>query len=394
MDKILLKQWNMIYTTVLRIFRIGCICVLLFSCKEQEEQKAPPPPDVNAVTVGKKDLVIYDEFIGQIYGETDVQIQPRVEGIITGIYFKEGDVVQKGKLLYTVDDLPTITKIDAAQADVGRSMAIMENKKAELARVKPLTEMNALSQRDLDAASAGYAVSEEEVKIARARLANSKIELGYTRILSPITGVIGISKVLVGDYVSRMPLSGGINTISALGGVRVRFTISENEYLTFIQRIRKDPSSNNFGSLPVDLILGDGTVYSEKGKIDLTNRQIDPSTGSLLVQAVFDNSRKLLRPGQYVKVRFQTDTYKDAVLVPQQAVNQLQNIYQVFLLNDSNKVVPTVVKVGIRVGSNWVITQGLEPGRKVIVVGSAAITPNMPVNPIMMNWNYDSTIKN
>src|ERR1700743_50557 len=194
----------MISTTVsLRNLWIGCNCLLILSCKEQADQKPLPAPTVNAVAVGKKDIAIYEEYIGQIYGQTDVQIQPRVDGVITGIYFKEGDLVQKGKLLYTVDDLPTKTKIDAAEAEVSRSQAIMENKKAELNRIQPLTEMNALSQRDLDAASAGYKVSLDEVKIAESRLSNTMIELGYTRISSPITGVIGISKVLVGDYVNR-----------------------------------------------------------------------------------------------------------------------------------------------------------------------------------------------
>jgi membrane fusion protein (multidrug efflux system) len=375
------------YTTVLRNSWICCIFLFFISCKDQTEQKAVPPASVSAVTVGKKDIAIYQEYIGQIYGQTDVQIQPRVDGIITGIYFKEGTLVEKGKLLYTIDDLPTKARADAAAADVSRAQAILENNKAELNRVKPLTEMNALSQRDLDAANANYKVSENEVKIAEARLDNANIELGYTRILSPLTGIIGISKVLIGDYVSRLSFGGGINTVSSLGDVRVRFTISENEYLKFIQRVRKDPAANTFASIPVDLILSDGSLYSGKGKIDLTNRQIDPSTGSLLVQAVFDNKQNILRPGQYVKVRFQTDTYKNAVLIPQQAVNQLQNIYQVFVLNDSNKVVPTVVKVGTRVGSNWIIDQGLEPGQKVIMVGSAYVNPNLPVNPVTMNWN-------
>ncbi|WP_426670230.1 efflux RND transporter periplasmic adaptor subunit [Mucilaginibacter sp. McL0603] len=380
-------------TIIARNLLICCFCLFFICCKDKSSQSLQAPK-VNAVVVGKKDIAIYDVHIGQIYGESDVQIQPRVEGSITGIFFKEGDVVPKGKLLYTIDDLPTQTKIDAAKSDVSRAQAIMENKKSDLSRIQPLADMNALSKRDLDAASAAYKVSQDEVKIAQARLANANIELGYTHITSPITGVIGISKVLVGDYVSRVAFGGGINTVSALGDVRVRFTISENEYLRFVQRIRKDPKSNNFSKIPVDLILGDGSVYAEKGRIDLTNRQIDPSTGSLLVQAVFGNKQKILRPGQYVKVRFQSDVYKNATVVPQQCVNQLQNIYQVFLLNDSNKITPTVVKVGNRVGSNWIITEGVKPGDKVVMVGSASINPNTPVDVVTMNWNYDSTTKN
>jgi len=137
--------------------------------------------------------------------------------------------------------------------------------------------------------------------------------------------------------------------------------------------------------------LGDGTEFNETGRIDLANREIDPQTGSLLIQAIFSNKQNVLRPGQYVKVRFQTDLYNDAVLVPQQAVSQLQSIYQVFVLNDSSKVTPRIVKVGSRVGSNWIIQEGIKPGEKLAIIGSAAINPKIPVKPVMMNWNYDST---
>ena len=146
--------------------------------------------------------------------------------------------------------------------------------------------------------------------------------------------------------------------------------------------------------IPVQLILGDGSTYPKYGKIDLINRQVDPQTGSLLMQALFKNKQNLIRPGEYVKVRFQTDEYKDAVMVPQQAVNQLQSIYQVYVVNDSSKVVPRVVQAGARVGSNWIITSGLKAGEKVAVIGNAVVNPKNPIKQNPMNWNYDSTIRN
>jgi membrane fusion protein (multidrug efflux system) len=270
----------------------------------------------------------------------------------------------------------------------------MENKKTELARVKPLADMNALSQRDLDYANAAYEASVNEVKIAEARLANASIELSYTRMTAPITGIIGISKVQVGDYVSRVSLQNGINAISSLGEVRVRFPVAENDYLKFVRQYKKDPSVVNFAEIPVELILGDGSVFGEKGRLQLTNRQIDPATGSILVQAIFKNASGLLRPGQYVKVRFLTGEYNNAIVIPQQAVNQLQNIYQVFLLTDSNKIKPAIIKVGSRVGSNWIVNEGLKEGEKVAILGSAFINTKMEVKPVLMNWNYDSTSKN
>ncbi len=375
-----------------RSLAAGFLLFSIISCKE-EEKKSEVSPDVNVVVAGKKDIPTYSEYVGQVYGLSDVNIDPRVQGWITGMYFKEGSLVKKGSLLYTIDDQPFVNAVDAAKAELARSQTMMENKKTELGRVKPLAEMNALSQRDLDDANANYEASLNEVKIAQARVENARIELGYTKMTAPITGIIGISKVQVGDYVHLLTPGNGINTISSLGEVRVRFPISENDYLNFSREYKEDPKSNNFGEVPVNLILGDGTVFEESGRLQLTNRQIDPATGSILIQALFQNKRGILRPGQYVKVRFRTGEFKNAIVIPQQSVNQLQNIYQVFLLTDSNKLKPTLIKVGSRIGSNWIVNDGLKEGDKVVIVGSTFLNPSMVVKPVMMKWNYDSTSK-
>jgi membrane fusion protein, multidrug efflux system len=370
----------------------GCLLILISSCKE-EEKKTEVSPEVNVVVAGKENIPVYNEYVGEVYGLSDVNIDPRVQGWITGIFFKEGSLVQKGSLLYTIDDQPFLNSVDAAKAEVARTQTLMDNKRSELDRVKPLAEMNALSQRDLDDAKASYAAAQNEVQIANSRLANAQIELGYTRITAPITGIIGISKVQIGDYVKQISAGNGINAISSLGDVRVRFPISENDYLNFLREFNKDPKANNFREVPVELILGDGTVFGEKGNLQLTNRQIDPNTGSILIQALFKNSSGVLRPGQYVKVRFRAGEFKDAVLIPQQSVNQLQNVFQVFLLTDSNKLKPTLIKVGSRVGSNWIVTDGIKEGDKIVIVGSTFLNPTMVVKPVMLKWNYDSTSK-
>jgi membrane fusion protein (multidrug efflux system) len=380
------------YSIIARGLVTGCLFLSIASCKE-EEKKAEVSPDVNVVLAGKKDIPTFSEYVGQVYGLTDVNIDPRVQGWITGIYFKEGSLVQKGSLLYTIDDQPFINELDAAKAEVARTQTLMENRKTELGRVKPLTEMNALSQRDLDYASSNYDAAVNEVKIAQARLENAKIQLGYTKLTSPITGIIGISKVQVGDYVRLVSAGNGINTVSSLGEVRVRFPISENDFLRFNREYQRDPKTNNFQEVPVELILGDGSFFGEKGRLQLTNRQIDQATGSILIQALFQNKSGILRPGQYVKVRFKTGEYNNAIVIPQQSVNQLQNIYQVFLLTDSNTLKPTLIKVGNRVGSNWIVNDGLKEGDKVVVVGSATLNPSTVVKPVMMKWNYDSTLK-
>jgi membrane fusion protein, multidrug efflux system len=294
-----------------------------------------------------------------------------------------------------IDDQPIRNKIDAASARLAETKTMMVKAKSDLDRVEPLAKMNALSQRDLDAARANYEASLNEIAVAEAQLRNARVELSYTRITSPISGIIGISNYQVGDYVTQLGVGKSINTVSSTGTVRVRFPVSENEYLRFQARKRADTASvKDIRQLPVELILGDGSKYYENGRLDLANRQIDPETGSLLLQAVFQNAQGLIRPGQYVKVRFLTDEYKDAILVPQQTVNQVQSIYQVFVLNDSNKLAPRTVKAGARVGRNWVITEGLKAGEKVAIVGNASINMKNAVKPMPVNWNYDSTLVN
>src|SRR5450432_2968112 len=206
---------------ITKAFWAGIILLSLNACKEDEIKKAAVSPNVHVVAAGKENLPIYSEYVGQTYGLSDINIEPRIEGWITGMFFKEGSLVQKGSLLYTIDDQPSLNRLDASKAELARAQTLMVNKKSELGRVKPLAEMNALSQRDLDFATSNDEASLNEVKIAQSRVENSKIELSYTRINAPITGIIGISKVQVGDYVSRVSLGNDINVISSLSDVRV-----------------------------------------------------------------------------------------------------------------------------------------------------------------------------
>lgn len=374
-----------------RLFSVLVIVTVIFSCKDKEE-KPVLVPDVNVVAAGKLTVPVFTEFVGETYGISDVNIRSRVAGFLTSIHFKEGQQVEKGQLLYVVDDRNIITRIDAAEAQLAQARTYMVKAKADLDRVEPLTKMNALSQRDLDAARATYEASKSEVAAAEAALRNAKIDLGFTRITAPITGVIGLSKVLVGDFVNQGAMGEPLNIISALGEVRVRFPISESDYLRFAKRAKeKGIAAEGARDYPVELVLSDNSVFPEMGKIDLANRQIDPQTGSLTMQAVFQNKERLLRPGQYVKVRLKTDEYKDAIMIPQNAVNQMQSVYQVFVIGDSSKLKPRVIVPGARVGSNWIVSEGLKEGEKVAIIGNASINFRNPVKPVMINWNYDST---
>ncbi|HEY4196682.1 MAG TPA: efflux RND transporter periplasmic adaptor subunit [Mucilaginibacter sp.] len=375
----------------LLVLPVAYVSLALFSCRQSNKATQKMMPDVQVITAAEQTVPIYSEYVGQTFGENDVQIQARVSGIITGIFFKDGQWVKKGSLLYTIDDLPLLTEIDGYKADLAKSVTMMTNSKADLERIKPLAEMKALSQHDLDAAVAGYQAAESVVKISQARLRDMQIQLGYTQIKAPLSGTIGISNVRVGGYIGGGSGTAILNTISATSNIKVRFPISEIDYLRFIKRMKSDKAYNQqIITEQVQLLLADGSIYEQRGQLDMANRQVDPETGSLVVEALFANPAMILKPGQYVKIRLKTDVLTNAVLVPQQAVNEMQDIYQVYLLNDSNKIVPRMIKPGQRIGTNWVITGGLKAGEKLALLGSAFIKPNIPVHPVPVNWNYET----
>jgi membrane fusion protein, multidrug efflux system len=372
----------------LRYVLLVCFYLLpVVACKEKNKGTATVIPEVNVVPVGQENISVYSEYVGQTFGQTDVEIKPRVEGWIQSIHFKEGSEVKKGQLLYVIQDDELRDREQAASARLAEANIMLVKAKSDLDRVKPLAEMNALSKRDLDAAQASYDAQQQAIVAAKAALHNARTQLSYTKVTSPLTGTIGVSKVQVGDYVRNTAGDNPITTVSELGEMRVRFAITENDYLKFSQQM----TAEQLKKLDVQFILNDGTTFPEKGKLDFANREIDPTTGSLLVQAVVPNKSRFLRPGQFLKVRIKAEEIPNAILVPQQAVNQMQNSYMTYVVNDSNKINPQPVQVGQRSGSNWVIREGLKPGEKVALVGNALIKPGMEVKPVAKPYSYDST---
>jgi membrane fusion protein (multidrug efflux system) len=370
---------------------IAFLLLGIISCKEQKQVEEQVAPEVMTVSVIQKTVPVFGEYVGETYGKADVAINAQIDGTIVGIHFTEGNYVQKGQLLYTLDDETLRNKYSQAEARYAQANTMMVRAKSDLGRVEPLAAMKALSQRELDAAKAAYQASKSEVDIAEGALKNAKIDLGDATIQAPITGIIGFSKLQVGDHVSRLNLGEPLNMVSSVDEIRVRFTISEDEYLEYIRRFKYHRGFMVTDKIPVTLILSDGSFYDQTGSINITNRQIDPNTGSFLVQAVFPNPKGLLRPGQFVRVRLQKDLYPDAIVVPQQAINQLQSKYQVFVVDDSSKLQPRFVTVGNRVGSNWVVKEGLKAGEQVAIIGSAMLRPAMQVRSKKLSWNSDST---
>ena len=273
-----------------------------------------------------------------------------------------------------------------AKGQLAAAEANLVQAKSDLDRIIPLAKINAVSQRDLVAAQGKYDAAVGGKAAAAAMVKNAQIELGYAWITSPLDGIIGISQYEIGDYVGGFD-SKYLNTVSDTRSIRVRFSVSENEYLDFRKRIG-DQSREKL-DWSVDMILSDGTVHPERGIINLANRQIDPATGTLTMEATFPNPDELVRPGQFAKVRFVTELRKGAMLIPQRAVTELQGTYQVYVLGDSNKVAVKMVQAGQRYGEYWIINSGLQPTDKVALLGNMTIRPNSIVTPVPVK--IDST---
>ncbi|HTF18019.1 MAG TPA: efflux RND transporter periplasmic adaptor subunit [Chryseolinea sp.] len=371
------------HNTFFYLTRIVPLMLLVSACSKKEETVALPPVKVNVVNVAVRDVPLYEDFVAQVFGQSDVDIRSRVEGWITSVNFKEGSTVKKGDLLYIVDDVQYQTRVDREASELTRSKTELTRTQNELSRVKPLTELNALSKKDLDNATASYEAAQAQVRASEASLSNAKIELGYTRVYAPFSGVIGMSNVREGDYVSRAGGTSVLATISSIGAVRVRFQISEREYLRIAKFSKEELASARKN---IQLIMADDSVYPQTGEVNFADRQIDSKTGTLTIEANFPNPDGLLRPGLFVKTRLLLSTYPQALVVPQRAVIQLQSLSQVFVVTDSSTLKTMIVEVGPKVGDGYVITKGLKEGDKVAVVGTMSLTPDSKVEPIEMKW--------
>lgn len=369
------------------VLLILSVVLVAASCRKNNETGGIAAVKVNVVKAVENDVPLYEEFVAQVYGESDVDIRSRVEGWVTAVNFKEGSRVRKGDQLYIIDDAQYQTRVDREANELARAKTEFVRAQNELGRVKPLTELNALSQKDLDNAVAAFDAAQAQVHASEASLRNARIEFGYTRVYAPFDGIVGISNVRVGDYISRAGASSVLTTISSIDNVRIRFQISEREYLR-IARLTKEEL--NSAKKNVQLILADGSLYSERGEVNFADREIDPKTGTLTIEARFPNPQELLRPGLFVKARILLSTYPNAVLVPQRSVVQLQNLAQVFTVTDSSTLKINIVETGAKIGDAWIITKGLKKGEKVAVIGTASLTPDSKIETVEMKWPDDA----
>jgi membrane fusion protein (multidrug efflux system) len=375
---------------------IACLSLFLFACSEKQatQAPAPPPPDVSVVETQAQDVPLFLEFVGQTGGLKDIAIRARVEGFLEGLHFQEGGEVKKGDLLYTLESQPFEEKVAARMSAVAEVKTMLAKTKGDLDRIKPLAEINAVSQSDLDEAVAAYEATQSSLEAAKATLRAVKIELSYTKIHSPIDGIIGRSQAKVGDFVGRDPNPVILNTVSQVDTILVTFFITETQYLEIARYLAGDGQERtDMDEASLELTLIDGTVYAHKGKPDFVDREVDTTTGAMLVQASFDNPEKLLRPGQFVRVRVNARTVKDGILIPQRCVMELQGLYNVYVVNADNTAEIREITVGPKVGADWLITEGLKPGEKVVYEGLQKVRDGAAVNPTVADPNSTDTKK-
>lgn len=367
---------------------------IFLSCKD--EKSKIPPPEIKVVKVLQKDTPIYKEFVGQMYGLKDIPIQARVEGFLEEILFEEGAQVKKGQLLYTIDPKPFNEQVATQQSYVAEAKTMLVQSESDLKRIVPLAEMDAVSQRELDMAQAKRDASISSVEAAEARLKMAEIDLSYTRIRSPINGVIGKTEAREGEFVGKSQSTVLLNTVSRIDTMRVQFFLTEALYLTIVKKIMGDKFDSEVerrkymerneveGNYKLELILSDGETYDQKGSVDFINRNVDPNTGSLLVQAHFPNSNRILRPGLYAKVKVEMAIIEGALLVPQRCINELQGNYSVFVVKSDNIVESRQVNVGEKIGDLWIITEGLKVGESVVLEGLQKVGTGAEVNPTVV----------
>jgi membrane fusion protein, multidrug efflux system len=369
---------------------IASLSFLLFACGEKQatEAPAPPPPDVSVVETQAQDVPLFLEFVGQTGGLKDIAIRARVEGFLEGLHFQEGGEVKKGDLLYTLESQPFEEKVAARMSGVAEEKTMLAKTKGDLDRIKPLAEINAVSKSDLDEAVAAYEARTSSLEAAKATLRAAKIELGYTKIYSPIDGIIGKTKAKVGDFVGRDPNPVILNTVSQVDIILVTFFITETQYLEVARHLAAaDTDRADNGEANLELILIDGSTYKHKGKPDFVDREVDATTGAMLIQASFPNPEKLLRPGQFARIRAEARIVKDGILIPQRCVMELQGLHNVYVVDASNKAETREITVGTKVGSNWLITDGLKPGERVVYEGLQKVRDGADVNPTLADLN-------
>jgi len=360
---------------------VGSLTLLVTSC-HKEKPPVQQTPEVEVVQVSQQDIPTVHEWVGTADGLVNATIRAQVTGYLIKQSYNEGDLVKKGQVLFQIDPRPFKAALDQTEGSLAQMEALYQNAHANLLRVKLLASQNALSKKDLDDAVASESSTKAQVLSARAAVETARLNLGFTKITSLISGMAGIARAQVGDLVGPSVQGGELTTVSTINPIKIYYTINEQAYINFMRSFSSESAGLQAAKkLRIELILGDGSHYPEPGKFFAIDRQVDVRTGTLRVAALFPNPTNLLRPGQFVRVRVLLGTRKGALLVPQRSVMELQGSYQVALVGGDNKVEVRSVQPGERVGTLWEIASGLKPGERVVAEGLQKVKQGALVQP-------------
>ena len=370
-------------TTVSILLMPAVLALGLGACGGKQAPEMPPM-EVAVLQAEPRDIPLYLDMVGQTLGSVDIQIRARVDGVIEEMHFREGRRVEKGQLLYVIDSRPYMAKVVEAEGRLAEARTRLANAASDLERIRPLAEIDAVSQQDLDGATAQFEAAEGALQAAEAQVEQARIELGYTRITAPVDGSIGITMARVGEYVGRSPNPVVLNVVSQTDPIRVRFAINEREYLRFSREFAasmRDVDDINPDRRTLQLILADGVIHEHQGDVVSFDAAIDPKTGTLTLEADFPNPDRIVLPGQFARVRGVMDERKGAIAVPQRAVIETQGLFQLAVVADDGTVELRRVQMGPRVDGEWIVESGLEAGERVAIEGLQRLRTGVKVVP-------------
>lgn len=348
-------------------------------CNKQTESTQAPPPIVEVAQVTATNAPITGEYIGQLDSPQNVEVRARVEAFVDKVLFEEGSDVKKGDPLFRLDSKPFDEQLAAAEGSLAEAKAALNKYEKDVARLRPLAEKRAIPQQDLDNAIAFVDVGKANVESAEARVESARLNLSYCDVNAPAAGRIGAKQVSVGELVGKgQPTL--LATISQLDPIWFYCNISEVDYLKGERAVRN--TGQKFSQIPLTLILSDGTEHPEPGRWVFLDRAVDVTTGTLRARAEFPNPNGVLRPGMFARVRMSVETQQARILIPQRAVQELQGKYFVWVVSEDNTTSQRPVEVGDRIGSDWVIQEGLQAGERIVVEGLQKVRDGAKVQPM------------
>ncbi len=366
----------------IRFLITGMIAAFLFlclSCGSEKKASTTPPPAVTVMEVVRKDVPVVFEYVAQTQSSHLVNIQARVTGFLDKCLYTEGSVVKEGQVLFQMDAKPFQVQLSQAKATLARQEAAFETARLSLERTKPLTEQDALSQKDLDDATGQYQSAAAAVEEAKAKVETARLNLSYTTITSPITGITSSARQTEGTYIS--PQNSLLTTVSALSPIWVNFSLSENEMQQYRDHVSRGmlriPEAERF---IVEVVLVDGSIHPHTGRMTFAEPSYNPQTGTFAIRASVDNPGGVLRPNQYVRVRLKGAVRPDTILIPQKAVQQGSKSHFVWVVDGESKAEQRPVAVGEWHGEDWFILEGLRSGERVVIDGGLMLRPGMTVS--------------